>query len=160
MAGGMENAWAPNPRCRQVSYARPLGSARCAPVRGQTFEMAPHGEPGLGVSCSMRTARGQPTPVVLWGLPSGLRHHPLRGTIATECIGGCPSESTRKSGAGANSPTSPGLAGGTAKTELSTIFHPQVQWDIMPGFPSGWTYVGHDTMYKSFFGPLMQHFED
>jgi ketosteroid isomerase-like protein len=44
--------------------------------------------------------------------------------------------------------------------EIAALFTSQVQWDIMPGFPYGGTYVGLEAVFNNFYGPLMQDFED
>ena len=43
---------------------------------------------------------------------------------------------------------------------LAAVCDPQVSWEITPGFPYGGTFIGIESVFKDFFAPLGQAFED
>lgn len=44
-------------------------------------------------------------------------------------------------------------------TQLPEVLDADIQWEIVKGFPYGGKYNGLNSVFKDFFGKLMQHFE-
>ncbi len=42
---------------------------------------------------------------------------------------------------------------------LPSVLHPEISWEIIPGFPYGGKYEGLQSVFENFFGSVMQHFE-
>ena len=43
---------------------------------------------------------------------------------------------------------------------LTQVLSPTIRWGIAPGFPYGGDYVGVDSVFRDFFGRVLQDFED
>ncbi|WP_320781529.1 nuclear transport factor 2 family protein [Streptomyces sp. CRN 30] len=42
---------------------------------------------------------------------------------------------------------------------LGEVVHPEIVWDITPGFPGGGVYNGLESVVRDFFGPLLERLE-
>lgn len=42
---------------------------------------------------------------------------------------------------------------------LQEVIHPEIVWDITPGFPGGGVYNGFESVAHDFFGPLFERLE-
>jgi ketosteroid isomerase-like protein len=43
---------------------------------------------------------------------------------------------------------------------LGQVLSPTIRWEIVPGFPCGGVYSGVDSVFRDFFGRVLQDFED
>jgi len=43
---------------------------------------------------------------------------------------------------------------------IMQVLSPTIRWEITPGFPYGGVYVGVDSVFRDFFGRVLQDFED
>lgn len=43
---------------------------------------------------------------------------------------------------------------------LVQVLSPAIRWEIVPGFPYGAVYTGVDSVFRDFFGRVLQDFED
>ncbi|MFD9003325.1 nuclear transport factor 2 family protein [Streptomyces sp. NPDC059582] len=42
---------------------------------------------------------------------------------------------------------------------LQEVIHPEIVWDVTPGFPGGGVYHGFDSVGRDFFGPFLDRFD-
>jgi ketosteroid isomerase-like protein len=43
---------------------------------------------------------------------------------------------------------------------IGQVLSPTIRWEIVPGFPHGGVYVDLDSVFRDFFGRVLQDFED
>ena len=43
---------------------------------------------------------------------------------------------------------------------IMQVLSPTIRWEITPGFPYGDVYIGMDSVFRDFFGRVLQDFED
>ncbi|MGW1725849.1 nuclear transport factor 2 family protein [Streptomyces sp. NPDC002306] len=42
---------------------------------------------------------------------------------------------------------------------LQEVIHPEIVWDVTPGFPGGGVYHGSDSVGRDFFAPFLERFD-